>query len=64
LPDAPDRPRAQHGSDARHHHLDIHTRAIGNLFERLANKSFNLIFRNRENFCVDWVVVLNRKHDN
>src|SRR6266480_5598391 len=29
LPDAPDRPRAQHGSDARHHNLDTHTRAIG-----------------------------------
>jgi hypothetical protein len=25
LPDAPDRSRAQHRRDARHHHLDRHT---------------------------------------
>jgi len=62
LPDASDRSRAQHRGDARHHNLDIHTRAIRDLLERLANKSFDLVFRNRENFCVDRIVMLNRKH--
>src|SRR5213596_1283940 len=42
LPDASDRPRAQHGSDARYHNLDTHTRAIGDLFERFANEPFDL----------------------
>ena len=64
LPDAPDRSRAQHRGDARHHNVDAHTGAIGNLFERLANKSFDLVFRNRENFRVDRIVVLNRQHAN
>ena len=41
-----------------------YTRAIGNFLERLANKSFDLVFRNRENFRVDWIVVLNRQHAN
>jgi hypothetical protein len=64
LPDAPDRSRAQHRGDARHHNLDSHTRAIRNFLERFANKSFDLVFRNRENFRVDRIVVLNRQHPN
>src|SRR5882724_2463357 len=38
LPDAPERSRAQHRGDARHHNLYAHTRAIRDLFERLANE--------------------------
>jgi hypothetical protein len=64
LPDAPDRPRAQHRGDARHHNLDTYTRAIRDLFERLANEPFDLVFRNGENFCVDRIVMLNRQHTN
>src|SRR6266567_4021340 len=47
LPDAPDRSRAQHRGDARHHNVDTHTRTIRDLLERLANKSFDLVLRNR-----------------
>jgi len=64
LPDAPDRSCTQHRGDARHHILDTYARAIRDLVERLANKSFDLVFRNRENFRVDRIVVLNRQHTN
>ena len=64
LPDSPDRSRAQHGGNASHHILDTHAGAIRDLLERLANKSFDLVFRNRENFCVYRIVVLNRRHSN
>src|SRR6476659_10644004 len=43
LPDAPDRSRAQHRGDARHHNLDSYTRAIGNFLERFTDKSFDLV---------------------
>src|SRR5215475_14459827 len=64
LPNAPDRSRAQHRGDARHHNLDTDTGAIRNLLERFANKSFDLVFRNRENFCVDRIIMLNWQHTN
>src|SRR5215467_12794543 len=53
LADTPDCSRTQHGSNARHHILDTHARAARNLLERFANKSFDLVFRNGENFRVD-----------
>ena len=64
LPDTPDCLCAQHRSDAGHHNLDIYTRAPGNLFKRLANKSFNLVFGNGEDFRVYWIVVLYGQHTN
>jgi hypothetical protein len=62
LPDAPDRSRAQHRGDARHHNLDTHTRAIRNLLERFAEQILRSCLQKRENFRVDRIVVLNRQH--
>ena len=64
LTDAPDGSRAQHRRDARHHHFDSQTRTIRNFLEGFADKPFDLVFRNRENLRVNWIVMLNRQHPN
>jgi hypothetical protein len=64
LPDAPDRPRAQHRGDPRHDHIDTYTRTVRNFLKRLADESFDFVLRNRENVRVNWIVVLNRQHAN
>jgi len=51
FPDAPDRSRAQHRADARHHNVDAHTRALAISFDGFANKS-SILSPNGEIFAL------------
>ena len=64
LPDTPDRSRAQHGGYARDHGIDIDAGADCDFLERLAHEAIDLVLRNRENLCVDGIIMLYRQHAN
>ena len=62
LTHSPNRPRAQHRRDPRHHHIGVDATALRDFLKWLAHEPFDFVLRDGENLFVNRIVVLDWEH--